>query len=222
MRNLIRLLLILMTIILTSCATIRSEIKGKYEGKEIGKNTEKPVKVLFLFTHVSQTKGFDTVPKIDKKYNLIRGFNDIFSDALREINNISQYDMFTDDPDDVNDPKRRKIRDSLMMNNDYSIHIRIEKSKVFSHQFFATLVATSSATLIPVPYKTYYHLEVKVYNKDKQLIYTILRDASITKWVQPVLIVFYPFYPEERKKEEIYLNFLHDTFKEIENSRILK
>ena len=37
-----------------------------------------------------------------------------------------------------------------------------------------------------------------------------------------LLIFVYPFHPEQRKKEELYVEFLHDIFKQIEKENILK
>lgn len=222
MKTVQALLLAFCLLFLLSCATFRSEIKGQFQGNYTGMNENKPVSILFIFTHVSQTKGFDTVPKIDRKYMIARGFNDIFADAMRELNNVRSYDLFIDDPDDVNEPKRRKMRDSLFTKNDYTLQIRISKNKVFMSEFFATMISTCSATLIPVPYSTQYHMEIKVFNRNRQLLATLEREADMRKWVQPFLIILYPFYPEERIQEEIYLNFLHNGFKEIEIKGLLK
>lgn len=221
MKELRVIFLVCILMLLSSCVTFRSDIKGKYTGEIKKQNTNGPVTVLFVFSHVKQVKGLDTVPKLQKKYGVIGDFNIIFSDALREFNNLKQYDMFTDDPDDVNEPKRRLKKDSLMTSNDYTIQVRIEKTDVFYKQFFSTSIATVTATMFPVPYTTKYTLEAKVFNNQRKLINTYHRETTLSKWVQTLLIFAYPFYPEEREIEETYVILLHDVFKQIENEGIL-
>ena len=48
-----------------------------------------------------------------------------------------------------------------------------------------------------------------------------LRSASLTTWVQTLLIFLQPFHSEQKKKEQIYTEFLHDIFGQIESEKIL-
>jgi hypothetical protein len=51
---------------------------------------------------------------------------------------------------------------------------------------------------------------------------TYERNATLTNWSQILLVMVYPFHPEFRKVEEIYMAFLSDTFRQIESEGILK
>ena len=64
------------------CSSFRSEIKGSYELPPAKNYGAEKVSVLFIFSHASQTKGYDAVPKLERN---ISGFDDIFNDALNEI-----------------------------------------------------------------------------------------------------------------------------------------
>ena len=64
-------------------------------------------------------------------------------------------------------------------------------------------------------------LNADIFNSKGLLIKSYERNASLTKWVQTFLFFFYPFHPEKRKKEEIFVEFLHDIFKQIETEKIL-
>ncbi len=214
-------LLIIILIGVSACATFRKEINGTYSPLNSESNDNKPVNVLFIFSHYNQIKGFDTVPKLANRYRILRDFNAIFSDSKQELQNIHYYDMFTEDPDDVNNPKRRLACDSLRNKNDFTIHTRILKSNSFAQYFISSAISTASLSVIPTPYHNYFEFETKVYNNEQRLIATYKRDSSTTKWIQPLLIVLYPFYPYERMQEEIYLLALHDIFKQINQERIL-
>ena len=63
--------------------------------------------------------------------------------------------------------------------------------------------------------------EVDVFNSEQQLIKSYSRDASLNKWVQTFMVFLYPFHHEKRKKEELYVEFLHDIFEQIESEKIL-
>ncbi len=206
----------------SGCASFRSNLQMGFEGQPKHNSDAKQVSVLFVFSHVHQTLGYDAIPKLQPKREALEDFDDIFTDALREFSNIRKYDTFTDDASDVNQPERRTKKDSLTTVDDYTIKVRIETTKSFAGQFLGTLFSTVSATILPIPYTWRHHLIAEVYNHDRKLIATYERRASLTKWVEAGLIFAYPFYPEERKREEIYMMFLHDTFKQIESEGVLK
>jgi hypothetical protein len=219
--GIVLLALALTASLLTGCATFRSDLGHRYEG-QVRRNEAKPVSVCFVFSHVSQMVGMDAIPKLQDKYQRLQDFDDIIIDAHRELSNLGQYSTFTDEASDVNDPARRKLKDSLMTAQDYTIKMRIETKKKFSNYFLGALASSISATILPVPYYQYYTVTTDVFNHDRKLIATYTRSATLTKWVEALLIVAYPFHPEERKREEIYMAFLHDTFKQIESEGVLK
>ena len=58
---------------LVDCATFKSEIKGRFDST-VGKNYGADgVSVFFVFSHLSQTKGYNAIPKLDNKRQRIRG-----------------------------------------------------------------------------------------------------------------------------------------------------
>lgn len=207
---------------LSGCASFRSELHGSFQGEVKRNPNPKPVSVLFVFSHIRQTIGFDAVPKLQPKRAALNGFDDVLSDALRDLSNVGKYATFTEDAEDVNQPERRHKKDSLMTVSDYTVKIRIEATKRFSQHFLGTLLSTVSATLLPVPYTWTYTLKAEVLDRDRNLVATYRREARLTKWVEALLIVVYPFYPEERKREDIYMDFLHDLFRQMEAEGVLK
>jgi hypothetical protein len=213
---------ILLMVIIIGCASFRSEIDGRFRGeatRNIGANR---VKALFIFSHVRQISGLDAVPKIENKNDIIMGFDDLFMDGLKEFSNIGQYATYTEFASDVNHPERRAQRDSLIAASDYLVKIRFTKEKRFSSFFLKIIMSSFMVTLLPLPYTQSYSMETEVYDNQQILISTYRRDAKLTEWVQPALILVYPFYPQERIREEIYKEFLHDTFRQIESERLLK
>ena len=96
------------------------------------------------------------------------------------------------------------------------------RDKSFSKFFFAYVGSIVSATVLPMPYKYNYSLDVDVLDTNQKLLKSFSRDAHLTKWVQTFMIFLYPFYPEKRKKEELYVEMMHDVFKQIESEGILK
>ena len=209
-------------LIVLNCATFKSEMKGKLE-IPAQKNLEATgVNVGFIFSHYRQTMGYDAIPKLENQHQRIRGFDDFFGDALQELTNIQSYATFTDEASDINDPVRRAQKDSLIASHDFIIKMKFVKEKSFASHFLGTLVSSVSATLIPVPYTYSYKINCDVYNRDgHQLLQTYNRQVKLTKWVQSAMIFLYPFYPEKRKQEEIYVECMHDMFKEIETGKVL-
>ncbi len=114
------------------CSSFRSDIHGAY-GTQARKQTGmKPVSILFQFTHERQTKGIDVIPKLEKRHQPVDGFGDIFADALQELGNVGSYATFTDRADDVNQPERRALKDSLTASNDYAVHLKFRKETSFA------------------------------------------------------------------------------------------
>ncbi len=215
------LFVIIIALSITGCSAFRSDIKGKF-GKEASKNYgAENVSVLFVFRHVRQTLGYDAIPKLENQRQRLDGFDDIFQDALREINNINEYATFTDYASDVNKPERRAVKDTLVANHDYVMYITFSKEKSFAKHFLGTLLSSVTATLMPLPYSRTFTVKADVFNSKNMLVKSYDRKASLSKWVQTFLIFLYPFHPEKRKTEEIYVGFLHDIFRQIETEKIL-
>lgn len=200
------------------CAAFRSDMEGAYRGDTSVNAGAEPVTVAFVFTHIHQTKGFDAVPKLVNSY---RGFDDFFRDALPEIMNIGRYETFTERADDVNDPGRRDELDRMASAHDFVIKTTFLRETSFARQTFGTIVSTLSVTLFPVPYTRSYAVTADVYDHSGSLVKRYTRSAEVTQWVETFLLFAYPFHPERRKTEEVYVAFLHDIFREIEADGIL-
>jgi hypothetical protein len=216
------LLALIMVFSLSGCASFRSGLRGAYSGEMKLNTNSTPVSLFFEFTHIEQTIGYDAVPKIVDKNSNVASFDEIFSDALREFSNIGKYATFTDQASDVNHPQRRAEKDSLKTQFDYSIKIRIVSESSFASDFLGTFFSSISATLLPIPYKQYYRMETEIISRDGKLVGSYKRNATLTKWVETLLIFAYPFCPENRKREEIYVEMMHDTFKQIESESVLR
>lgn len=209
------------TFVFAGCASFRSGLQGEYEGKVEKNFGAEKVSVLFIIDHYHQAKGFDAIPKLESKRQILNDFDDLFIDALSELTNIGKYNTYTEYSSDVADPKRRAEKDSLVTVHDYIFRIKIMQEYSFAQYFLGSLFSTVSATLLPVPYKKEYSISVGLYNSEDILVKTYKRNASLSKWVQAGLIFIYPFHTEKRKTEEIYIQFLHDVFRQIESERIL-
>lgn len=207
---------------LAGCATFKSDLSGKYIAPSARNYGADQVSVFFIFSHSRQTRGLDAIPKLDKQHERVYGFDDFFQDALNEFSNISRYATFTEYASDVNDPARRVLKDSLMQRHDFIIKLKFRREKSFAKNFLGTIVSSISLTLFPIPYTYTYSTAVEVYDSQNHLLKNYARRASLTKWVQTLLIFVYPFHPEQRKKEELYVEFLHDIFKQIETEKILQ
>lgn len=208
--------------LLTGCATFKSDMKGTYVSAPEKNYAADQVSALFIFSHFRQTKGLDAIPKLDNQSERIRGFDDFFQDALKEFSNIQSYATFTEYAADVNDPARRMLKDSLMQQHDYIIKMRFMGEKSFSKTFLGSIASSLSLTLLPIPYIYSYSATAEVFDTQGHLLKNYARNAALTKWVQSLLIFIYPFHPEQRKKEELYVQFMHDIFKQIETEKIFK
>ena len=212
---------LIICIFIANCATFKSDMTGQYDAAADKNYGAGGVKVLFIFSHYRQTKGYDAIPKLDNKYQIINGFDDFLQDALHEFSNIADYATFTEYASDVNEPERRALKDSLMSAHDYIIKIKFMRQKSFSKYFLGEIASSVTLTLVPIPYRHSYSVDVEIFNSQRQLIKAYSRKSALTKWVQSVLVFAYPFYPEKRKREELYVEFLHDIFRQIEAERVL-
>ncbi|MBN1350608.1 hypothetical protein JXJ21_14420 [candidate division KSB1 bacterium] len=214
--------LVMAILLLAGCATFKSDMKGKYSAPAEKNFGADGVSALFIFSHYRQTKGYDAIPKLDDRRQRIQGFDDFFQDALKEFSNIKTYATFTEYASDVNEPERRAIKDSLKSTHDFILDIRFMREKKFARQFLGQIFSVMSVTLLPIAYSQTYTVDVDIYNAQNQLIKSYSRQAALTKWVQTLLIFVYPFHPERRKKEEIYVDFLHNIFRQIESEKVLR
>ncbi|MBT3233531.1 MAG: hypothetical protein HN356_12035 [Calditrichaeota bacterium] len=223
MKNSLVLLLICLTagILISSCASFRSGIEGEFAPTPDRNFGLEKVSVLFIFSHFKQSIGYDAIPKLERKNQIIRDFDDLFGDALNELSNVKRYTTFTEFSSDYGSPKRRDEKDSLMSTHDYVMRIKFSKEKSFVKHFLGNLFATASVTLLPIPFSQDYSVSLDLYNSEDILIKSYTRKASMTKWVQSFLIFIYPFHTEKRKEEEIYIAFMHDIFYQIETERVL-
>ena len=213
MKKIYLFILISVMLLTTHCATFKSDMVGKCK-ESVQKNyNAEPVSLLLIFSHYRQTTGWDAIPKLDDQRQRIRGFDDFLLDALNEFSNIKRYSTFTEYASDVNDPERRAQKDSLMQQHDYILKLKFMRKKSFAKNFLGTLFTSSSLTLLPIPFTYSYSVEANLYDSKGQLLKSYSRKASLIKWVQTLLIFVYPFHPEQRKKEELYVQFLHDIFK---------
>jgi hypothetical protein len=215
-------LLFMIITFIVGCASSKSDLGMAYKGEvKRNPNTEK-VSVYFIFSHVRQMVGLDAIPKLENKYQRLNGFDDIFLEAQREFSNLGKYATYVEESSDVNNPVKRAERDSLMRSHDYTIKIRIEAKKKFTNYFLGYLFSTVSLTVIPVPYSQEYAVKTEVLDSSNRLVASYERVATLTNWSQVLLIFVYPFHPESRKIEEIYMEFLKDTFRQIESEGVLK
>jgi len=216
-------LLFVATAFLTyGCATFRSDIQGEFTNpakKNIGADR---VSVLFVFSHYEQTVGWDAIPKLVNQNGIVSDFDNMFADALNEFSNVGRYATYTEYPTDVTHPERRALKDSLMGSHDFIIKITFHEESSFAKQFLGTIFSTITATLLPISYSSDYSADVDVYNRQQTLLAHYSRKASLSKWVETFLIFVYPFHPETRKREEIYINFMHNIFMQIETEGIIR
>lgn len=211
-----------MLLLIMDCATFKTDMQGKFELSPEKFYDAERVSVLFFFSHYRQTVGYDAIPKLDEQRERISGFDEFFFDALNELSNIENYSTYTQFASDVNDSRRRMARDSLMTAHDFVVKMKFMREKSFARHFLANLVSTFSLTLVPMPYSYSYAVAVDIFDAEGHLLHSYAREAGLTKWVQTALIFVYPFHPERRKKEELYVAFMHDIFKQIETEQVLK
>ena len=99
--NLLLTCILVTALFLSGCATFRSGIKDEF-GANVQKNyNAEKVSVLFIFSHFKQIKGYDAIPKLENKHQIVNDFDDLFIDALSELTNIKCYSTFTKFSSDV-------------------------------------------------------------------------------------------------------------------------
>ena len=230
------LIALLMAGMLAGCAASRSEMTGKFNRPTEKNSGADKVSVFFLFKHLQQQHGFDNMPNLwdigikDSnnisldvlKYTGVTDFNNIVRDALTEISNISQYDTFTELPQDINNPERRQESKTFKESNDYTLEIAFFEESSFKQQCFSCIISLLSLTVIPMPYSWDYTITGNLFDKDGKLINSYQRKANLSNWVEALLIFAYPFHPLEGKREKIYAESLHDIFRQIETEKVLK
>lgn len=205
---------------LAGCAASRSPVTGKFD-RPVEKNLgAEKVSVFFLFRHLEQQHGFDSIPKL--KAQGVKDFDNLFRDALGEISNVSPFVTFTESPADVNNPKRRQELDTFRQSHDYTLDIDFFEESSFAEQCLSGTVSLLSLTLIPMPYTWDYTITANLSDKSGKAVRSYQRKAILKNWTQAVLIFAYPFHPLEGKREEIYAESLHDIFRQIEAERVLK
>ncbi|MCK5856559.1 MAG: hypothetical protein KAG64_03655 [Bacteroidales bacterium] len=216
------LALIVYFILFNSCATFKSNVKGGFEQTAVKNYNAQKVNVLFIFSHYHQSIGYDAIPILESRREYIQGFDNFFLDALNEISNIERYSTYTEFASDVGDSKRRALKDSLLTQHDITIRMKFKQETSFPKFFFGTIVSSLTVTIFPIRYRYKCSVEMNVYNSKQQLIKSYTRDAILNKWVQTLLIVLYPFHNQKSEKEELYVEIMHDLFKQIETEKILK
>lgn len=217
------LVFVLCIILLTSgCATFKTEIEGSSgltPDKSLG---AEPVDILFMSRHLVQTRGLDAVPKLQNRWQILDGYDDILLDATNEFSNLNRYAAYTEFSSDMSDPKRIALKDSLLKSYEWRITMQFRKEKSFSKYFLGTIGSVLTLTLVPIPYAHQYYMNVEVFDGEGKLTKTYTRSAETKKWVEAFLLPIYPFHTEKRKTEEIYVEFLHDVFREIDADKILR
>ena len=219
-RSIALLLTVVLAVMLSGCAASRSKVTGAFDRSTEKNLGAEKVSVFFLFRHLTQEHGFDSIPKL--KDHGIKDFNNLFRDALGEMSNVSQFVTFTESPADVNNPKRRQELETLRIGQDYSINVEFFEETSFKQQFLSGTISLISLTLIPMPYTWNYTITANLLDKDGKLVRSYQRKATLDNWMHALLIAAYPFYPIEGKREEIYAESLHDIFRQIETEKVLK
>jgi len=214
------LVVLLLAATLAGCAASRTEVSGTFARPPEKNLGAPPVNVFFLFRHEEQQHGFDAIPKL--KFVGVKDFDNIFRDALGELSNVGQYDTFTDLPNDVNDPERRKKRDRLRAEHDYTLEVRFFEESSFRQQCLSGTVSLLTLTIVPMPYSWDYTISADLHDREGKLVGSYQRQATLSNWVEVLLMFAYPFHPLEGKREEIYAESLHDIFRQIESEKVLR
>lgn len=212
--------LLLGLLLLGGCAASRSEIAGKFTGPADRNWGADRVSVFFLFRHMAQQHGYDSIPKLQVQG--VKDFDNLFRDSLGEIGNISRYDTFMESPNDVNVPKRRQEREAFRASHDYTVEVTFFEESFFKQQCLSTTISILTLTLFPMPYSWDYTITARLMDRSGKELRTYERKATLDNWVELFLMFAYPYYPLEGKREEIYAESLHDIFRQIEAEKILK
>lgn len=206
--------------VVTGCATFSGDMEGAFTGSGRPAPAAEEVSVLFLLRHVRQAHGMDAIPKLMAEPQIVRDFDNLLVDAVSEISNLSSYTSFTEFPSDVSDPERVARRDDLIRTRDFVVRVDLLEEYSFVRQFFGRVLSVVSATAIPVPYRTRYSIDVRVTQGGEELA-AYHRSNSKTLWVQAFLLFVQPFRSDALVKERIYIDLLHDVFREMEADGVL-
>ncbi|SPD76075.1 exported hypothetical protein [uncultured Desulfobacterium sp.] len=213
-------IVLLVAVVIAGCAASRSDMTGLFSLPTEKNFGAEKVSVLFLFRHLEQQHGFDSIPKLKSYW--VKDFDNLFNDALTEISNISQYNTFTELPDDVNKPNRRQECEALKGSHDYTLDISFFEESSFKQQCLSGTISILTMTLMPMPYSWDYTITATIFDNNGAMIRSYQRKATLNNWVEALLIFAYPFHPLEGKREQIYAESLHDIFRQIETEKVLK
>jgi hypothetical protein len=210
---------VFLLIALSGCLATRSEIGGAFRGDSRASPNAPRVSALFVFRHETQRHGFDSISKL--QFTGVTDFENLFRDALSEIGNLSRYETFTELPSDVDNPKRREELEAKRASLDYTVAIDFLEESSFRREALMGTISLLSLTAIPVPFEWNYTISTTITRKDGSRVAQYRRQATLSNWVEGLLIFAYPFYPLQGKREEIYSESLHDTFRQIEAEKVL-
>ncbi len=211
---------LLVSLLTANCATFPGDMEGAFSGPDRSSPSADEVSVLFLLRHVKQARGLDAIPKLIPENRIVRDFDNLLVDAVTELGNLSSYTSFTEFPSDVSQPDRVAQKEELIQTHDYVVKVQLLEEYSFVRQFFGQVFSTVSITLLPVPYTTRYSIEVEVMEADSQVA-SYRRSSSKTMWVQAFLLFIQPFHNDTIVEERIYIDLLHDVFRELEASGAL-
>ena len=100
------------------------------------------------------------------------------------------------------------------------VRVEILEEYSFVRQFFGRVLTFVSVTAVPVPYTTRYSIDVRVTQGPREVA-TYHRSNAKTLWVQALLLFVQPFRNDAIVKERIYIDLLHDVFREMEAEGVL-
>jgi len=212
--------LFLLSFAVTGCATFAGDMEGAFSGHDRSGPAAEEVSVLFLLRHVRQAHGLDAIPKLRAEGQIVRDFDNLLVDAITEFSNLSSYTAFTEFPSDVSDPERMAQREELMLTRDFVVRVDLLEEYSFVRQFFGRVVSIVSATVVPVPYSTRYSIDVRVTRAGRELA-SYHRSNTKRLWVQTFLLFVQPFRNDTIVRERIYIDLLHDVFREMEATGVL-
>jgi hypothetical protein len=181
------------------------------------RTSERPVRVEFTVAHLAQRHGYDAVPK--HRPPLVSDFEEIFRDAVREIEQLSSYTLITETAPRAG--LKVATRPDRATEDDYSVRMVLLSESSFAAETLWGLVAIGSMMLFPAPFASDYSIEAEVRDRDGRLVGTFFRSARITSWVQAFLLFVYPFRPPEGESEELVSMLLRDLFRQMSTERVL-
>ena len=171
--------------------------------------------------HLRQTVGLDAIPKLENKYQILDGFDDLLLDGTNEFSNVKRWSSFTEFAADISNPKRLDEKDSLITDADFVIRMQFKHEKSFARNFLGAIGSSVSLTSLPIPYPHNFYVTAEVYDHERHLLKHYERHATMNTWVEFFLFPIYPFHTQKRTTEDVYVAFLHDIFKQIESEKVL-